>query len=198
MLASRSVRLGGAMRVAIVNIGTIVSGDLARAVRQRRHDRHRRRSHPRGRHGVGAGGRSLRRGDRCRPHDRHSRADRFACAHHVRRLHAATADCRLSGKLPAWRGDDGDQRLGSPCSRPAARCRGRQGARGRGAKMLRALPAGRHDGPCRLGHPRADAHRQRPGRDRQEGRVARQGRLRRLQDRVRVRAARSPPRVRTA
>ena len=42
-------------------------------------------------------------------------------------------------------------------------------------KMLRALPAGRNEGPCRLGYPRADAHRQRPGRDRQEGRVAREG-----------------------
>src|SRR5215468_6736692 len=50
------------------------------------------------------------------------------------------------------------------------------------AQVLRALSSRRDEGACRLGDPRAHAPRQRPRRDRQAGRVARQGRLRRVQD----------------
>ena len=178
------------MRVALVNIGTIVSGDLNAP--------------------FAKGDTIITDGDRIVAVGTASASEVEACdvvidadrttaipglidlarAHHVRRFHAAAADGRLSGKLRARRGDDRDQRVGSPCPRPAAGCRRRKGARRRRAKVLRALPAGRDEGLRRLGHSRADAERQRPGRDREEGRVAGKGGFRRLQDRVRVYAAR--------
>jgi hypothetical protein len=56
---------------------------------------------------------------------------------------------------------------------------GGQGARRSGAQMLRRLSAGRHDGSCRLRHSRSEPHRKRSRRDRQERCLARQGRVRR-------------------
>ena len=55
---------------------------------------------------------------------------------------------------------DRDQRVGGPRPRPAARCRRGEGARRRRAQMLRALPARGNAGSCRLGHSRADPQRQ--------------------------------------
>ena len=109
-------------------------------------------------------------------------------AHHVRRLHAAPAHRRLSRKLPARRHHDRDLGLRGARAGPAARRRGRQGAGGRGAALLRGLPAGRHARHRRLGDPRAGPAGGGLPRAGAEGRAARQGRLRRGEDRLRLRA----------
>ena len=58
----------------------------------------------------------------------------------------------------------------------------------RGAKIVRALPSGRHARSCRLGHPRAGSRRSRFRRARRSGRVAGESRLRRLRHALRLRA----------
>ena len=60
----------------------------------------------------------------------------------------------------------------------------REGARGRGDEMLRALSPGRHARLGRLHHPGAGPHRSRLQGDRRQRRLAGQGRLRRGEDAV--------------
>src|SRR3984893_2758934 len=65
---------------------------------------------------------------------------------------------------------------------------GGQSTCGRSAEVLRTLQARWHDCPRRLHHSRAWPDRERPRRGREERRLARQGRFRRVPERLRVRA----------
>ena len=177
------------MKVAIVNLGQIVSGDWRNPFAAGDTIVTDGERIVVGRHRVGAGGRGRRRGDRCRRHDGDPRPDRLARAHHVRRLHAAPAHRRLSRKLSAWRHHDGDLGVRGACAGPAERPRGRQGAGGRRAALLCRLSARRHEGDRRLGDPGAGPQGSRLRGTRAEGRAAGQGRLRRGEDRLRLCAA---------
>ena len=106
--ARRRARTASDMKVAIVNLGQIVSGDwrdpfAAGDTIITEGERIVSVGTARGRRG-----RERRRGDRCRRHDGDPGPDRLPRARHVRRLHAAPAHRRLSRKLPAWRHHDGD------------------------------------------------------------------------------------------
>ena len=83
-------------------------------------------------------------------------------------------------KLPAWRDDHGDQRLGGPHARPPLGPRRRQGAGHRRATLFPRLPAGRDARFRGLRHPRAGPEGKRFRRDGRRGRLAGQGRFRRL------------------
>ena len=154
------------MKVAIVNLGQIVSGDWRNPFVAGDTIVMRGRAHRLGRHRVGAGGRRGRRGDRRRRHDGDPGPDRFPRPHHLRRLHAAPAHGRLSRKLPAWRDDDRDLGLRGARSGAAEGRRGRKGTGGRGAALLCRLAARRHARDRRLGDPGA-----RPARRRLRGAV---------------------------
>ena len=127
------------MRVALVNIGTIVSGDLNAP--------------------LADGDTIITEGERIVTVGTASASEVDACdvvidaggATAIPGLIDLTctspsatsrrADGRLPGKLPARRSDHRDQRVGGPRPRAAARCRRGEGARRRRAQMLRALPA---------------------------------------------------------
>ena len=68
-LAASPLAPQATMKVAIVNLGQIVSGDWRNPFAAGRHHHQRRRAHRLGRHRAGAGGRRRRRRDRRRRHD---------------------------------------------------------------------------------------------------------------------------------
>ncbi len=131
-------------------------------------------------------GRERRRGDRCRRHDGDTGPHRFACARHLRRLHAAAAHGRLSGKLHSRRHHHGDFGLGGARAGAAERSGGRQGAGAGGAALFRDVPAWRHARARRFGDPRARTQGRRLRRACGQRRPARQGRLRRGEDAVTI------------
>ena len=177
------------MKVAITNLGTIVSGDW-------------RAPFVKGDTIITQDGRiaavgtasaaeveACRRRDRRRRHDRDSRSDRFPRSHHLRRLHAAPAHGRLSRKLFARRRDDVDLGFRSARARPAARCRRGESAGIGGAALLCGLSSRRHARDRGLGHSRAGTKGRGFHRTRSQRRRPGQGRLWRGEDRLRLRAA---------
>ena len=118
-----------------------------------------------------------------------SGADRFPGPRHLRRLHAAPEHRGLPYELRPRRHHHGDLGFGGARAGPAERPRRGQGAGGRGVQVLRALPAGRHARARRLHHPGAGADARRLRRRAPGRRLARQGRLRRRRDGAGLRGA---------
>ena len=171
------------MKVAIVNLGTIVSGDWRAPFVAGRH-----RSSPTAAAlpcvGTAAAAEveSCRRGDRCRRHDRDPRPDRFPRPHHLRRLHAAPAHGGIISKAICMAASPPRSRR-PRCTCPAVRAtRRREGAGAGGAALLRRLPSRRHARDRGLGHSRTGLASARISSSLRQGRAARQGRLRRGED----------------
>ena len=113
-----------------------------------------------------------------------SRSDRLPCPHYFRRLHAAATGSRFPRKLLARRYYHRDLSIGGACSGPPERSRGSKGASACGTTLFLALPPRRHEGYRRLGYSGAGPFICRfPGVGGQR-RNAGEGRLRRSQDGV--------------
>ncbi len=147
------------MKTAIVNLGAILTGDWREPVAA-------------GDTIVMSDGRivqvgtaaasqiaPVRRRHRCGRDHRDPGPDRFPCAHHLRRLHAASAHRGLPRKLRSRRNDDVHLGVRSPCAGTAEGPGWREGAGGRRDEMVRALPPRRHAGLRRIGDPRAGPRR---------------------------------------